>query len=402
MPHACKQVRFIGSKVLFWLSLSGLVTLMVPESHAQSIQAQNAGSTLDPGPRRGSPEKLYAASRNPELTYTNLTYGISFRYPSNFYFQKVLAYGKSANPNRFGYGDPEETLLAVITIPEVFSRGTNASSPQLLVGINPQLPRESCSRLSRLAQNESGPSGSLTIDGTEFSWQQDIHKPNGPDAEIYRRYYTGYAHGICYEFQMQVLTLNVNSSRHRDMGAAVDVNRVFAELEAILLSSTIRVAATNPAGTPDEYVTKPWQTSLPFPKELSGLGDLADWQIRYPTGGGPLIGLWPARKICGVGDPDEHQTISFNYSVNPALNNATANVAVDALNARIVKLIEKNGWQPVKSKPGIPPSETEGCYVKDSVFITVGKGTGRCSMNSPCTVSDISSIDFFIPALNAR
>jgi hypothetical protein len=399
MPNACKRTQSIALAVLLVLSLEGLLTLMVPESCAQSIQPQSTDSTPGPGPRRGSPENLYAAARSPELTYTNLTYGISFRFPSNFYFQKLLAFGKSANPNRSGYGDPDETLLAVITIPEVFSRGTNAGSPQLLVGINPQLPIESCSRLSRPSENESGPSGSLAIDGTEFTWQQDIHKPSGPDAEIYRRYYTGFAHRVCYEFQMEVLTLNANSPRHRDMGA-VDVSRVFAELEAILLTSTIRVASPNPEGTPAENVTKPWQTSLPFPKELGGLGDLADWQIRYPTGGGPLIGLSPTSKICGVGDPDEHQTISFNYSVNPSLDNA--NVAVDVLNAKVVKLIEKNGWQPVKSEAGTPPSEMKGCYVKDSVFITVGKGTGRCTMNSPCTVSDLSSIDFFIPATNSR
>ena len=402
MPNASKQNQSIALAVLFVLSLGGLQSLMPPESRAQSLQPQSSGSTSGPGPRRGSPENLYAAARNPELTYTNLIYGISFRYPSNFYFQKLLAFGKSANPNRSGYGDPDETLLAVITIPEAFSRGTNAGSPQLLIGINPQLPIESCSRLSRPARSESGPSGSLTIDGTEFSWQQDIHKPNGPDAEVYRRYYTGYAHGACYEFQMEVLTLNVNSPQHRDMGAAVDVNRVFAELETILLTSTIRVASPSPAGTPAESVTEPWQTSLPFPKELGGLGDLADWQIRYPTGGGPLIGISPARKICGVGDPGEYQTISFNYSVNPSLNNVSANFAVDVLNAKVVKLIEKNGWKPVKSEAGTPPSEMKGCYVKDSVFITVGKGTGRCTMNSPCTVSDISSIDFFIPATNSR
>jgi len=397
MPNACKQMQSLALAVLLVLSLGGLLTVMAPESRAQSIQPPSAGSTPGPGPRRGSPENLYAAARNPELTYTNLTYGISFRYPSNFYFQKLLAFGKSANPNRSGYGDPDETLLAVVTIPEVFARGTNASSPQLLVGINPQLPIESCSRLSRPTENESGPSGSLTIDATEFTWQQESHKSSGPDAEIYRRYYTGYAHGVCYEFQMEVITLNINSPRYRGVGAAVDVSRVFAELEAILLSSTIRVVSPNPVGTPDEYVTKPWQTSFPFPKELAGLGDLADWQIRYPTGGGPLLRLSPTFKICGVGDSDEYQTISFNYGVSPSLDNASANVAVDLLNAKVVNSIEKNGWRPVKAEPGTPLTETEGCYVKDSVFITVGKGTGRCTMNSPCTVSDISSIDFFIP-----
>jgi hypothetical protein len=402
MSNACKQTQSIALVVLVVLSLGEILTLMSPECRAQSIRPQSAGPTPGPGPHCGSPENLYAAARNPELTYANLTYGISFRYPSDFYFQKLLAFGKSANPNRSGYGDPDETLLAVITIPEVFSRGTNASSPQLLVGINPQLPIESCSRLSRPAENESGPSGSLTIDGTEFTWQQESHKSSGPDAEIYRRYYTGYAHGVCYEFQMEVLTLNVSSPRYRGVGAAVDVSRVFTELEAILSTSTIRVAPPNPEGTPVEHVTKPWQTSLPFPKELGGLGDLADWQIRYPTGGGPLIGLSPTSKICGVGDSDEYQTISFNYDVSPSLDNASANVAVDVLNAKVVNLIEKNGWRLVKAEPGTPLSETEGCYVKDSVFITVGRGTGRCTMNSPCSVSDISSIDFFIRATNPR
>src|ERR1700691_6764578 len=174
MPNACKQMQSLALAVLLVLSLGGLLTVMAPESRAQSLQPPSARSSPVPGPRRGSPENLYAAARNPELTYTNLTYGISFRYPSNFYFQKLLAFGKSANPNRSGYGDPDETLLAVVTIPEVFARGTNAGSPQLLVGINPQLPIESCSRLSKPARSKSGPSGSLTIAGTEFSWQQKI------------------------------------------------------------------------------------------------------------------------------------------------------------------------------------------------------------------------------------
>jgi hypothetical protein len=337
------------------------------------------------------------------LTYTNSIYGISFRFPSNFHFEKSSSFGAGTTPNLPGDVDLEGTLLADTMIPEFFWGRTDAGGIMLIVGVNPKLSTEACAALLDANEHTLGPLGRINVDGVDFKWREELTRGLTHGAQIHRRGYTGYSHGICYEFQIRMQTLDLSMSPGMP-ASAVDTGDLFAQMEAIIL--TTKLTAPNPkalaSGTPAENVTKPWETSFPFPKELAGLGELADWTIHYPTGGATLLMVSPQFKACGLGDPEGYLTISLDYTVSTTLDDASANVAVDQLNAKVVQLIEKNGWRSMNARSGSASPETEECHVKSSVFITVGKGTGRCTANSPCTVSDVSELSVFIRAGTAR
>lgn len=98
------------------------------------------------------------------------------------------------------------------------------------------------------------------------------------------------------------------------------------------------LAGTRAAGR----VTMPWETSLPFPRELATLGDLADWQSHHLTGAGPIIRL-PLN--LGSSQLYDRYLISLDYTASSSLDDASANAAVNALASQVVKLLENNGWR---------------------------------------------------------
>jgi len=375
-------------RVVAFLALSSLAA---PKVCAQSSPTESAVPGGIREYRRASAESLYTAARPPELTYTNSVYGLSFRFPSNF----TLHLGNYSRGIFSSHSDRGEILLATDMIPSGFWMGTNAAVIILFVGVNPMISMESCKALVAPDGWTSGAALQLTVDGLEFKGRNEIEKSTGTGAQsgvgnIYERQYAGYSHGVCYEFEIDLST--VDQSRMRIPGGLVqvDLERVFAEMEAIILTAKFEVP--NPgalaAGAKAEHVTKPWETSLPIPKELEGLDALTDWDIQYPTGAPPAPFVPRFQfKICGTGDSGSYMPITFVYGASSSLDNAAANAAVDKLIAEVTQLVQKNGW-----KMG-----STDCYTKGSVFVDFGKGTGRCTMNSPCTAYDILSVTLYIP-----
>lgn len=243
--------------------------------------------------RQASPDLLYTAARPPELTYTNSTYGISFRFPSNFYFDKLSRIGPAAQRNVKRHGDPEEILLASVVIPLGFGAGTNASGADLLVGVNPGLSRESCAALTATDKQTMGRARNLSAGGLELSGRSTIEEnvPPGP-MDTYRREYTGYANGVCYEFEVGFALINPARLRSPWPVAPADVGRLYAELEAMILTAqfTKPIPAAKPAQTMTEHVTYPWETSLPFPSLPKGTfrtGGYGRLENRVPDASSP-------------------------------------------------------------------------------------------------------------------
>lgn len=372
-----------------------LFFLPTPRVHAQaSPPTSTAPNTIGfGGYRRASSESLYAAARPPELTYTNSVYGLAFRFPSNF----TLHLGNYGRGVFSSHSDQGEILLVTNMIPSGFWMGTNAAVMSLLVGVNPGISMESCTALVAPDEWTSGAALNLTIDGLEFKGRNEIEKSTGRGMQfgvenIYQRQYTGYSHGVCYEFEIDMVTADQSRMRMTGGLVQVDLDRVFAELEAIIL--TAKIEGPNPgalaAGAKREHITKPWETPLRFPKELAGMEELADWDIQYPAG------VQPERfpyKICGIGESSRHMPITFGYG--SSLDDAAANAAVDKLSAGVTRLIQKNGWK-LSAVPGGMQSGTPNCYARDSVFVELTKGTSRCTMNSPCSVHDELVVTVYI------
>jgi hypothetical protein len=355
------------------------------------------------GNRAGSPEIVYNAARPPELTYTNSSYGLSFRFPSNFLFDKLSSFGPAAQRNMKPGGDPGEILLAGVLIPPGFAMATNATGILLLVGVNPKLSMEACAALVAPDDRSMEEELKLTVAGVVLTGRTEIEKNVSPGhMDKYGRRFTGYSNGLCYEFEISFALIPLDQRSAPSGRIPTDTGRLFTEMETIVQTAafTKPMLPSAPAGAMAEHVTQPWETSLPFPKELSALEDLADWKVHYPTGA-PSMHYAPIRrgprKICGTEDADRYLEITFDYSAGASVDNDAANAAADKLSADVIRLIGKNGWQPVYTA-GNSPSEFEGCHTNGSVFLTTHRGTGRCTAHSPCTVWDIVSVSVFIPA----
>jgi hypothetical protein len=395
-------VKVVGAVILLAVSC-----FAPPEVRAQSSPSGSAVPSPKGfgGYRSSSLESLYTAAKPPELTYTNSVYGFSFRFPSNF----ILHLGNYSRGIFSSHSDSGAITLATVMIPPAFWTGTNAGPMFLFVGVNPMVSMGSCEALVAPDEWTAGAAPNLTIGGVEFKGRNEVEKGTGRGSQsgvekTYQRQYAEYSHGVCYEFEIDTSTADQSRLRMPGELVQVDLDRVFSELEAIILTTKIEVP--NPGaralGAKAEHVTKPWETSLPFPKELAGLDELSNWDIQYPPGTptAPLGALlFPSQyKICGIGDWGRYMPIAFGFS--SSLDNVAANAEVDKLAADVIRLIRKEGW---KSSPltGGLQSGTPDCYAKDSVFVDFAKGTSRCTMNSPCTVHDELMVTVYIPAPTA-
>jgi hypothetical protein len=171
----------------------------------------------------------------------------------------------------------------------------------------------------------------------------------------------------------------------------VDPGRIFAELETIVL--TVKFEPPNPSVVDTEAkkgsVTKPWDTNLRIPKELAGLENLANWDIRYPAGAAHIGSQY---RLCGTNEVSDFLPITFWYG--SPLAGAAANAAVDKLNAGVIELLKKNGWRLHESPRGAGVAD---CYAKELTFVESGKGTSSCTMNSPCNVYNELFVTVYVP-----
>jgi hypothetical protein len=100
---------------------------------------------------------------------------------------------------------------------------------------------------------------------------------------------------------------------------------------------------------------------------------------------------------CGVGANPSFERVRLDHEVNG--DNATVNRAISDLDRQVVAYLKKHGWS-VKAMgihSGIP--DMERCYQKDGFVVQVFKTTGRCTMNSPCTVYDGFSVITYAPVM---
>jgi hypothetical protein len=375
-----------------------VVFLCVGQSKVNAHASQTGPNT--PRPPVTRPPYL-GVVMPPELTYTNSKYGLSFRFPGNFNLQEYSNLQQGPRTQFDAHGDPDEIVLATLVVPS-----GSAPPVMMFVGVNPTMSEGSCASLVAPDQWTFGAALARSINGVKFTGRNEVDKSQQFGMQnVYQRQYTAYSHGVCSEFDGDFSTLNPAHTRGR-LGIALaplDLEQTFAQMELILES--VQIQTPNPGveqmGAKSAHITRPWETSLAFPKELARLDDLADWKITYLSRvpAIPLGGTLAHYKICGEGDSDRYLPVVFASGAGPELDDATANAVVDKLNADVIQLLQKLGWKLINSTGGDPNS---ACYGKDGVYVTTGaKGTDRCTMNSPCNVSDILSFDVYIPVPSA-
>jgi hypothetical protein len=143
-------------------------------------------------------------------------------------------------------------------------------------------------------------------------------------------------------------------SRIRNPGVLpqIDFDRIFASMEKYIL--TVKFERPNLKAVTKAtaiHVTKPWETSLEFPKELAKLDKIAQWESSY----GPALEL----QVCGTEQSGIYLPIQFARSVMGSLHGAPASAGGDEAMRNLTESLQNNGW-----KMG-----TSTCYRKGAAFV---------------------------------
>jgi hypothetical protein len=208
-----------------------------PNLQNSSPQVAPANVSLPTAPVASQPAapKKVVKKRPSTVTYTDQTYGVSFRYPRKYSLQtgdKLAA--KSAVPMSFV--QPGGIALAAVEMPRNSYPGTDFSSALFNISVNKSMSVDECTQFafpkSEHPGNEPGSPSKVKVGETEFTQVEDFGPMKSADA----KYYHVFENSACYEFAMAIGTSGDNVD---DQTKPVDRTEVFAKLEKIL--GTVKV-----------------------------------------------------------------------------------------------------------------------------------------------------------------
>jgi hypothetical protein len=202
------------------------------------VPATNVSLPTAPVASQPAAPKKVVRKRPSTVTYTDKTYGVSFRYPRKYALKtgdKLDA--KSAVPMNFV--QPGGIALAAVEMPKNSYPGTDFSSALFDISVNKSLSADECTQFafpkSEHPENEPGSPSKVKVGETEFNQVEDFGPMKSADA----KYYHVFENGACYEFAMAVGT---SGDKVDDQTKPVDRNEVFGKLEKIL--GTVKVMPT--------------------------------------------------------------------------------------------------------------------------------------------------------------
>jgi hypothetical protein len=141
------------------------------------------------------------------------------------------------------------------------------------------------------------------------------------------------------------------------------------------------------------------QDNVSLPTETGELNQLAPWTIRNSNDTDFLADYWTSAEFrCNLRDLSGYLVVRFDYEVDAYVDGKTANREIEKLDERVVHFLKKHRWAAMNvGGPDTSIPKLKRCFRKDDVTVQIGKGTGRCSMNSPCKVYASFGIIFYLP-----
>jgi hypothetical protein len=190
-----------------------------------------------------APVKKVQRKRPANVTYSDANSGVSFLYPRKF----SLVSGDKAQPQLSAVGDvpmnfaqPGGTPVATVTLPSSSYPSTDFEAAFFNVNVNRNVSEQECSHFAfvdtRNADDEPVDAEKVKVGSTEMEMTSEFTANVMKQAET--QYYHNYENGACYEY---VLGLGTEGFATEGGIAHVDRNQVFAKLEKILASVTIKV-----------------------------------------------------------------------------------------------------------------------------------------------------------------
>jgi hypothetical protein len=177
---------------------------------------------------------LIASAKSTVSTYTNQTYGFSFRYPSDWSL-------KEGNPVKLSWGYlgpvdnvlPHGTTVAAVVVPFAPDNGDNLAPEFLSVSVDSTLTANECIRFVPAHKRWARPDPLAShparkIGAIEFTEAEDESVGLGHDRSA--QYYHVFKNRVCYEFELGLVE---NSDMTEDEAE-------LRQLKAILATVTIR------------------------------------------------------------------------------------------------------------------------------------------------------------------
>lgn len=195
-------------------------------------------------------EKKKVRKRSSIVTYSDKTYGVSFRYPRKYSLkpgddgQAELA---ELGPVPLNFVLPGGVTVVSVEMPEGSYPKTDLSAALLNVNVNRSMSAEECSQfaLAKDADSEHPVQPTkVKVGDREFDEMEAVGEQGKSQADA--RYFHVFENGTCYEF---ALALGTAGSEVEGV-SPVDRDRVFAKLEKIL--STVKIASMPEPGVADK------------------------------------------------------------------------------------------------------------------------------------------------------
>jgi hypothetical protein len=178
-------------------------------------------------------------------TYTNPTYGVSFRYPT----YGDLKEGDEANLELDGMGpletnfiQPGGDTITAVELPRKLYAGTDFNAAFFNVSVNPKLTAEQCGQFAfpESTNPDSDPvvASKTKVGVTEFRAVEGFAGGENNQADV--KYYHVFQNGSCYEFALGLETAAADMpDKMKTELKPVNRNEVFRQLNWIL--STVKI-----------------------------------------------------------------------------------------------------------------------------------------------------------------
>jgi hypothetical protein len=207
-----------------------------------TVPASTSTATASQPPAKKKPRQRKLSAS----TYTNPTYGVSFRYPK----YGSLKEGDKATLNLDGLGplemnfiQPGGTTVSAVELPGKLYTGTDFNAAFFNVSVNPKVTSEECEQFAfpETGDPETDPVtvSKARVGATEFHAVEGFAEAENNQADV--KYYHVFQNGSCYEFALGLET--AGETTPDEIKAAVkpvDRNEVFRQLNWILSTVKIR------------------------------------------------------------------------------------------------------------------------------------------------------------------
>jgi hypothetical protein len=172
----------------------------------------------------------------PMATYTEPSYGVSFRYPKSYILKTDDAQEldlSELGPVQTDSIQPGGVTVAAIEMPRSSYPGTDFTSAFFTVSVNSSLSKDQCQQFGVTKsehENELGVPAKVKLGGTDFTMVENFG--DSANKEPRMKYFHHFENGNCYEFGMGLGTVDENVAGLKPVNRSL----VFGKLEQILAS----------------------------------------------------------------------------------------------------------------------------------------------------------------------